>query len=448
MEKLKILGDAAKYDVACTSSGVDRENPKDGIGGAVSYGLCHSFAADGRCISLLKILMSNVCSYDCAYCVNRKSNDLPRAAFLPRELAELVINFYRRNYIEGLFLSSAVLGTPTRTVELMCEALKILREEYKFYGYIHAKVIPGADPDALDRLGCYADRMSVNIELPSEESLGRLAPDKSRDDLLRPMGHIRNRIIEQKNLPALFNGNVPALRGAAAVKRFAPAGQSTQIIIGASPETDYSILKLSEAMYARYDLRRVFYSAYIPVVENSLLPAPDTKPPLLRENRLYQADWLLRQYAFKADEILDEKHPNFNPYLDPKCNWAVNHPEFFPVEINRAPYETLLRVPGLGVLSAKKIIKQRGKVNLNFSDLKKLGVVLKRAQYFITCGGRTGAAVRITEHNMLSSLLSESALKRFGAAVSPRQLSIFDSADEFDSAAAAEETVKCLTGQM
>ncbi len=388
--------------------------------------------------------MSNACSYDCAYCVNRKSNDVPRTSFQPRELAELVINFYRRNYIEGLFLSSAVLGDPTRTVELMCESLRILREEYKFYGYIHAKGIPGADLEALDRLGLYADRMSVNIELPSAESLKKLAPDKSRADVLHPMGHIRNRIIEGENLPALRNQ-----KSGVELSRFAPAGQSTQIIVGASPETDYTILKLSEALYGRYSLRRVFYSAYVPVAESSLLPSIDTKPPLLRENRLYQADWLLRQYAFSADEILDEGHPNFNPYLDPKCNWAVNHPEFFPVEINLAPYEKLLRVPGLGVLSAKKIVKQRSAAFLNFADLKKLGVVLKRAQYFITCGGKTDAGVRITEHNMLNSLLSASAVKRLGTVSAPRQLSMFDPLDdESFSGDKTEEPLKCLTGQM
>lgn len=436
-EKLRILTDAAKYDAACTSSGVDRSAPKDGIGNATSCGICHAFSGDGRCISLLKILMSNACVYDCKYCVNRKSNDTPRATFTPREIAELTINFYRRNYIEGLFLSSGVLGNPTRTVELMTEALRILREEYKFYGYIHAKAIPGADRDALTLLGSYADRMSVNIELPSADSLGTLAPDKSKQSILDPMGFIK-RGIESK-------GTELALP----VKRFAPAGQSTQMIVGATPETDYKIIRLSEGLYGKYKLKRVFYSAYVPVVENSLLPAIDTPTPLLREHRLYQADWLLRYYGFTADEILDEAHPDLNRYVDPKCNWAINHPEQFPVEINRAPYEMLLRVPGIGVTSAKRIVRARRAERLTFESLKRIGVVLKRAQYFITCAGKYREDIHVTSKSLLTALLSDSAKIDLGRS---RQLSMFDrdllEAGQIQTQITGEETVKCLTGQM
>ena len=312
-EKLEILADSAKYDVACTSSGVDRPGRHGALGSSAAAGICHAFTADGRCVSLLKVLYSNVCSYDCSYCVNRRSNDRPRATFAPRELAELTIGFYRRNYIEGLFLSSAVLGTPDRTMELMIEALRILREEYHFNGYIHAKAIPGTSPELLQQLGYLADRLSVNVELPSERSLNLLAPDKGRHSIFRPMKQIAVSGAASREELTLYR-HAP---------KFAPAGQSTQMIVGASPETDYHILKLTEGMYQKYGLKRVFYSAYIPVAEDTRLPALDTKPPLLREHRLYQADWLLRFYQFEADEILDKDNPNFNPYLDPKCNWAV-----------------------------------------------------------------------------------------------------------------------------
>ncbi|SCH63454.1 putative DNA modification/repair radical SAM protein [uncultured Ruminococcus sp.] len=431
-EKLKILADSAKYDVACTSSGVDRVGQPGDLGSAVSCGICHSFAADGRCISLLKVLMTNFCVYDCKYCVNRRSNDTPRAAFTPRELADLTIQFYRRNYIEGLFLSSGILRTPDDTCEKMIETLTILREEYRFQGYIHVKAIPGADSRLIARLGLLGDRMSVNIELPSQDSLKTLAPDKSKTDILKPMGYISGRIQEN---------------GADLVKyrhapRFAPAGQSTQMIVGATPDSDFQILRLTEGLYRKYQLKRVFFSAYIPVVEDSLLPSVTTKPPLLREHRLYQADWLLRFYGFEAKELLDEEHQNFNPVLDPKCNWAVNHLELFPVEINRVSYDMLLRVPGIGVKSARKILKARKVGPLHFEDLKKLGVVLKRAQYFIVCCGKAAQGLRITQDSILRGLLSDK-----GMAMLPQsyeQLSLFPEQNRLTG----EDVRKCLTGQM
>ncbi|MCE5235446.1 MAG: putative DNA modification/repair radical SAM protein [Clostridiaceae bacterium] len=434
-DKLKILTDAAKYDVACTSSGTDRTSPRDGIGSAMAAGCCHSFAGDGRCISLLKVLMSNACAYDCAYCVNRRTNDTPRATFEPRELAELTIAFYRRNYIEGLFLSSGVLKNPNYTVERMCEALRILREDYKFYGYIHAKAIPGADNVLLQRLGFLADRLSINIELPSQESLNALAPDKSKQAILKPMGFIKTGI-EHNSMELVRYKHA---------QKFAPAGQSTQMIVGASGESDLHILHLTEGLYHSYRLKRVFFSAYIPVVEHSLLPARDVKPPLLREHRLYQADWLLRFYGFEASEILDEAHPSFNQYLDPKCNWAVNHPEYFPVEVNRAPYETLLRVPGVGVRSAKRILTARKVGTLDFLALKRLGVVLKRAQYFITCAGKPIDGFDTAQDALLRALVSEQARGRGEEALleRPEQLSLLS-----HPALGREELYKCLSGEL
>ena len=419
-DKLKILTDAAKYDVACTSSGVDRAPVPGGIGNTTAMGICHSFAADGRCISLLKVLMTNSCAYDCQYCVNRRSNDTPRATFTPRELADLTINFYKRNYIEGLFLSSGVLKNPDYTCEQMIETLRILREEYLFCGYIHAKAIPGADSALIARLGMLADRMSVNIELPSQQSLSLLAPDKSKHSILKPMGFIRNKI-EESSTELVKYRHAP---------RFAPAGQSTQMIIGASPETDYQILNLTEALYQKYKLKRVFFSAYMPV-GSTLLPDVNTKPPLLREHRLYQADWLLRFYGFKAAELLDEAHQNFNPYIDPKCNWALNHMELFPMEVNRASYEELLRVPGIGVNSAQRIVIARRTGPLDFAALKKLGVVLKRAQYFITCSGRVAEGLKITQDAILRSLMSQKEIAMYyhqqpWGQDEPRQLSLFD----------------------
>ena len=352
LEKLTILSDAAKYDAACTSSGVKRSFQPGKIGNTSSSiaGCCHSFSADGRCITLLKVLMTNCCVYDCKYCVNRRSNDVQRTAFTPRELAELTIGFYRRNYIEGLFLSSGVLRNADYTTEQMIRALRILRQDYGFNGYIHAKAIPGTSPELVQQLGLLADRMSVNIELPSQQGLQTLAPDKSREAILRPMGLIRDKAFESRQELVKYK-HAP---------RFAPAGQSTQLIVGATQDNDRHILRLTEALYQKYRLKRVFYSAYVPVVENSLLPSLDTKPPLLREHRLYQADWLLRFYGFQASELLDEAHPNFDPQLDPKCSWAVTHLEQFPVEVMRADYETLLRVPGVGPTSAKRIVSARG----------------------------------------------------------------------------------------
>lgn len=419
-DKLKILTDAAKYDAACTSSGVNRKASKGGIGSSEACGICHSFAGDGRCISLLKVLMSNACCYNCQYCINRISNDTPRASFTPRELADLTINFYRRNYIEGLFLSSGILKNPDYTCEQMIEVLRILREDYRFSGYIHAKAIPGADKILIDRLGMLADRMSVNIELPSQNSLKLLAPDKSKHSILTPMGHIQNRIQENSTDIVKYKS----------APKFVPAGQSTQMIIGATPDTDFQILNLTESLYKKYKLKRVFFSAYMPVAENPLLPAISTKPPLLREHRLYQADWLLRFYGFSAKELLDEKNQSFNPYIDPKCNWALNHMEQFPVDVNLASYNDLLRVPGIGVNSAKRIITARRSVKLDFNGLKKLGVVLKRAQYFITCSGKIIYGLKTTQDSVLRSLLSEKTLSMYRHNTLPepeaKQLSFFD----------------------
>ena len=408
-DKLAILADSAKYDVACTSSGVDRAGVHGKLGCSVAAGICHSFTPDGRCISLLKVLYSNACCYDCGYCVNRRSNDVPRATFTPRELAELTIGFYKRNYIEGLFLSSAVIGTPDYTMERMIEALRILRQEYHFNGYIHAKTIPGADAELVRRIGLLADRLSVNIELPSEASLSLLAPDKKKQAILKPMGQIAVQSAQSKKELVLYR-HAPA---------FAPAGQSTQMIIGATPESDRHIMGLAESLYKKYSLKRVFFSAYLPVNSDSRLPALDVRPPLLREHRLYQADWLLRYYDFSAWELLTEEEPNFDPYLDPKCTWAVRHPEFFPVEINTAPKAALLRIPGIGPKSALRVLSARRQQHLGMAELKRMGVVLKRAQYFITCNGR--AAAHGTRQEIAEALLDPKAF-----AVGTQQLSLDD----------------------
>ena len=397
LDKLAILTDAAKYDAACTSSGVRRGFQPGKIGNTTSSiaGCCHSFSADGRCITLLKVLMTNSCVFDCKYCVNRRSNDTRRAAFTPRELAELTIGFYRRNYIEGLFLSSGVLRSPDYTTEQMIECLRLLRQEYRFNGYIHAKAIPGTSPELVQQLGLLADRLSVNIELPSQEGLQTLAPDKNKQAILRPMALIRDRTAQSK-AELVQCKHAPV---------FAPAGQSTQLIVGATRDTDQHILHLTESLYRKYRLKRVFYSAYVPVVENALLPSLDTKPPLLREHRLYQADWLLRFYGFKAQELLDEAHPDFNPLLDPKCHWALCHLEQFPVEIRKADLETLLRVPGIGPVSARRIVSARRQTPLRLEDLPKLGVVLKRAIYFITCGGRQMYPTKLQEDYILRNIM-------------------------------------------
>ncbi|HHU05131.1 MAG TPA: putative DNA modification/repair radical SAM protein [Clostridiales bacterium] len=431
IDKLTILAAAAKYDVACTSSGVDRKGQKGGIGNASSAGICHSFAADGRCITLLKVLLSNSCVYDCCYCVNRRSNDIRRATFEPRELAELTIQFYKRNYIEGLFLSSAVIRNPDYTCEQMIKLLEILRNEYRFGGYIHAKAIPGADERLIRKLGLLTDRMSVNIELPSQESLKLLAPDKNKESILGPMALISQNIAESRELKRYKSA-----------PQFAPAGQSTQIIVGATPETDYQILNLSAALYKKYGLKRVFFSAYMPVVEHKNLPALTSKPPLLREHRLYQADWLMRFYKFNASELLDEKNPNFNPYVDPKCSWALSHLDSFPVDVNTAPYEMLLRVPGIGLTSAERIIEARRVGPLNFDGLRKLGVALKRAQYFILCSGRAVEGLKMSHESILRGLLSDRSMRLMDGTMG-EQLSLFD-----DTFVTREDVLKCLTGQI
>ncbi len=429
MEKLEILTDAAKYDVACTSSGVNRPGMPGKLGNAVKAGICHSFAADGRCISLLKVLMSNDCAFDCSYCVNRVSQDVKRASFTPEELCRLTIEFYRRNYIEGLFLSSAVVKNPDYTCELMLQTLRMLREKENFWGYVHVKAIPGADPVLTEKLGFYADRMSVNIELPSQKSLKLLAPQKSKEKILAPMGQIRDGIKE----------NATDIVRYKAAPRFVPAGQSTQMIIGATPESDWQILNLTEGLYKKYSLKRVFFSAYMPVVEHRNLPAKTTPPPLLREHRLYQADWLLRFYGFEAREILDDDHPDFDPALDPKCNWAVHHMECFPIEVNRAPYEMLLRVPGIGVKSAMRIRSARRCAQLDFDGLKKLGVVLKRARYFITCKGKSISPLPMDNPAVIAGAIRERGFSQtpIGA---PEQLSLFDPTPR--------DKVQCLTGQI
>ena len=522
-EKLQILADAAKYDVACTSSGSDRRGKKGELGNAAACGICHSFASDGRCISLLKILMTNHCVYDCKYCINRASNDVKRATFTPQEICELTVEFYKRNYIEGLFLSSGVLKNPTYTMEKMCETLLLLRTKYHFNGYIHVKTIPGASDELLAAAGYLADRISVNMELPTEEGLRTLAPNKTMQTILDPMGKVRNTIASHRmaigksahmerskgnqflkqsifgteskkqfadglmkekkagkivadgavvqesrssygnkaeeenygagsggsvtgetdvqntiaNLAAKMNGTVldSALTWDNAYqlapfdmsklkRRFAPAGQSTQMIIGATGESDYTLLQTTQQLYQGFDLKRVFYSAYIPLNEDKVLPQIGTPPPLLREHRLYQADWLLRFYGFRANELLDDNAPDFDPALDPKCCWALRHPEFFPVEVNRADYEALLRVPGIGVVSAKRILVARRSGALRAEDLKKLGVVMKRAQYFLICGGRYASPLKLSQEGILQNLMAVE--RRALPQAEAQQLSLFD----------------------
>jgi putative DNA modification/repair radical SAM protein len=417
-KKLEILSDAAKYDVACTSSGVDRKGKAGTLGNTENAGICHSFSADGRCISLLKILFTNQCIYDCKYCINRSSNDVPRTSFTPEEVCQLTIQFYRRNYIEGLFLSSGILHSPDYTMELIYQTLKKLREEYHFHGYIHVKAIPGADPVLIEKTGFLADRMSINLELPTADGLKKLAPGKSRSKILTPMKQIqrgitanRFELMEYKKAPA-----------------FVPAGQSTQMIVGATPENDFQMMMVAEALYQKYDLKRVFYSAFVPVNQDISLPALPGGPPLLREHRLYQADWLMRFYGFQAGELLSEDRPNFNTLLDPKCDWALRHLELFPVEVNRADYFTLLRVPGMGVKSAKRIIAARKNGPLDFDALKRIGVVLKRAIYFITCSGKMMYPVKIEEDYICSHLIGDEKKKVWDISSSGtyQQISLFD----------------------
>lgn len=417
-EKLNILSDAAKYDVSCSSSGVERRGDGTGMGNCRKAGICHSFSSDGRCISLLKILFTNECIYDCKYCINRSSNDVVRTSFTPEEVCTLTMEFYRRNYIEGLFLSSGILKSPDYTMELIYAALYRLRYVCNFQGYIHVKAIPGADERLIRMTGFLADRMSVNMELPTAESLRLLAPHKSRKNILAPMRFVQEKMKENHQELMLYQ-NAP---------RFVPAGQSTQMIIGATPETDYQILRVTEDLYKKFDLKRVFFSAFVPVNEDKDLPSiRDQGPPLLREHRLYQADWLLRFYHFEAEELLDEENQNFNVFLDPKCCWALRHLESFPVEINRADYYTLLRVPGIGYKSAGRIVKARRWGCIGFEDLKKMGVVLKRAVYFITCSGKMMYPVRIDEDTITRNLLNTKERLPEGAdGMTFRQLSLFD----------------------
>lgn len=424
MDKLGILADAAKYDVACTSSGVDRNNDGTGIGNAVKSGICHSFSSDGRCISLLKILFTNECIYDCKYCVNRRSNDVPRASFTPEEVCELTIEMYRRNYIEGLFLSSGILYSPTYTMELIYQAIYLLRTKHRFQGYIHVKAIPGADAEIIEKVGFLADRMSINLEFPTAEGLKALAPNKHRKNILTPMRMIQNGIKQSKDEIVVYR-NAP---------RFVSGGQSTQMMIGATPESDYQIINVAESLYKKFELKRVFYSAFVNVNGASELPALPSGPPLLREHRLYQADFLMRFYGFEAGELLDEDRPNFNVFLDPKADWAVRHLELFPVEINRADYQLLLRVPGIGVKSAQRIVRARRTACLNFEDLKRIGVVLKRALYFITCSGRMMYRTKIEEDYIVRNLTAVKERLPFDAdGMTYKQLSLFDDAN-FDQA--------------
>lgn len=489
-EKLKILTDAAKYDVACTSSGVDRGGKDGSIGSSRIDGLCHSFSADGRCISLLKILFTNECIYDCRYCVNRRSNDTVRTSFTPEEVCRLTMEFYRRNYIEGLFLSSGILDTPDHTMELIYRTLYLLRTQHRFNGYIHVKAIPGADPVLIERTGFLADRMSINLELPTADGLKRLAPGKTRDKILKPMRQIQYGIVKQMEQEGLLErkgitvkkavsakagglleaagqsgtialpsgisdqngapitsitslensrpkvipgrsiyGNYGVGRVSNRKKYFVPAGQSTQMIVGATPESDYQMMSVAEALYQNFGLKRVFYSAFIPVNQHdSLLPALPGGPPLLREHRLYQADWLLRYYGFQAGELLTEERPNFNVFLDPKCDWALRNLGDFPVEINRASYAQLLRVPGIGTKSAMRIVAARKQVSLRFEDLKRIGVVLKRAVYFITCSGKMMYPVKLSEDSIAAQIIGEEKRKNWSLQQSGlfRQMSLFD----------------------
>ncbi len=433
LAKLEILADAAKYDVACTSSGVDRGARKGQLGNALSAGCCHSFTADGRCISLLKVLMTNVCVYDCAYCASRHSNEVKRAAFTPQELADLTISFYRRNYIEGLFLSSGVIKNADYTTELMIQTLRILREEHRFNGYIHAKAVPGASPELVDQLGRLADRMSVNMELPSQKSLQLLCPQKSKQSILAPMRQIRDSSAEDAESRSLARRNTTYLAHSCPRRKqraFVPAGQSTQMIIGATPESDFQILTLSAALYQQMDLKRVFFSAYLPVNADARLPQNDAIQ-LNREHRLYQADWLLRFYQFDVTEIIDEAHPFLETDVDPKANWALNHLDFFPVEVNKAPLEELLRVPGIGAKGARLIVKARRTHALGEAELKKLGIAYKRARFFITCNGSyCGSGVDFSReglHSVLAGPINGGRHGRRADKVLPGQMSLFDS---------------------
>lgn len=498
-DKLRILTDAAKYDVACTSSGVERKGKRGSIGNTSEAGICHSFAADGRCISLLKILFTNECIYDCKYCINRRSNDTLRTSFTPEEVCGLTMQFYRRNYIEGLFLSSGILNTPDFTMEQIYKTLKLLRTVHHFNGYIHVKAIPGADPSLIEQTGYLADRMSVNLELPTAEGLRNLAPGKTREKILLPMRQIQRGIIRQMDQEGLLEkkgillpkaleageqstetamtttagtgisvsqtaerkssprvipgksiyGNYSVSHVSNKRSYFVPAGQSTQMIVGATPENDYQMMTVAEALYKNFGLKRVFYSAYIPINQDSLLPSLPGGPPLLREHRLYQADWLLRYYGFQASELLTEARPNFNVLLDPKCDWAIRNLGDFPMEVNRADYASLLRVPGIGTKSAMRIVAARKQAILRFEDLKKMGVVLKRAVYFITCSGRMMYPVKMTEDSITGHIVGEE--KRHVWDLENKnmfhQLSMFDDM-HLTVKPPAEELAGVLTGEM
>lgn len=430
--KLALLADAAKYDVACTSSGIDRDARMGALGNATAAGICHSFSADGRCITLLKVLFTNVCVFDCAYCASRCSNDVPRASFRPRELADLTMEFYRRNYIEGLFLSSGVLKSPDYTTERIIECLRILREEYGFRGYIHAKAVPGTSSDLLAALGLLADRISVNMELPSSESLALLCPNKTRDSIVAPMCQIREGIAEDRDTRALMRRDACYMaqrRPARKTRAFAPAGQSTQMIIGATPETDFQILNLSSSLYKTMHMKRVFFSAYLSVNEDGRLPQGNAVQ-LDREHRLYQADWLMRFYKFDAAELIDEDQPFLATDIDPKANWAINHLDRFPIEVNIAPYEELLRVPGIGVRGAKAIVGARRATALGEAELRKLGVAYKRARFFITCRGRyQGHGTRFDKeslHAQLAAPIQAGSHGRRSGKVLAGQMSLFN----------------------
>lgn len=472
-EKLAILADAAKYDVACTSSGVDRRSRPGQLGNTAACGICHTFASDGRCISLLKILFTNECIHDCKYCLNRCSNDIPRATFTPEEVCTLTVEFYRRNYIEGLFLSSGIVQSADYTMEQICLTLKMLREEYHFNGYIHCKSIPGASPEWVEEAGWYADRMSVNLELPTAEGLRQLAPGKTRKTILTPMRQIQSGVAESRDLLGMKGGNqsaywytqkrlgrrLPSSDLTAALKDsskkesisalsrsagetslatwrrrdtsrgFVPSGQSTQMIIGATGESDYEIMVVTEALYQNFDLKRVFYSAFINVNQDPAMTQASLTPPLRREHRLYQADFLLRFYGFQAKELLTEKRPFFNTYLDPKCDWALGHLEQFPVEITRADYQTLLRVPGIGTKSARRILQARRTGSISFSSLKTMGVVLKRAIYFITCHGKSAYPfMKIDEDYITRNLLADEpdVMKGYDSHLTYKQLTFED----------------------
>ena len=451
LAKLDILAEAARYDAACTSSGADRRAQPGKLGAATPAGCCHSFTPDGRCVTLLKVLMSNACSYDCAYCVNRRQASCPRATFAPRELAELTVDFYKRNYIEGLFLSSGVLGTPDATTERMVECLRILRDDLQFNGYVHAKVIPGTSPELVDALGRQADRLSVNLELPSASSLTRLCPEKNRTQVMAPMAQIRaGRDQEEQALAAtsrprrkrlpnpehegtqlLANGARLTLRPHSSVatrrRTFAPAGQSTQLIIGATPEDDNHILQLSQALYQRFDLKRIFFSAYMPMVEDEVLPARDTPVPLRREHRLYQADWLLRYYAFSPDELATPEEPWLNLDVDPKLAWALRHIDRFPVEVMSASLEELLRVPGIGPVGARRIMAARRAGRLTFEDLARLKVTLKRARHFLTVGGVRDASCPLDGELIRQRVVSDARQSAYNKTrrMAEGQLSLF-----------------------